>query len=180
MNRISGCKWAATANARRTVIPDEYLFTGVSMNFSTSANATISSNERATALGHAQNRAIEKDVFATGQLGVKTGADLEQAGHPSLDLDTSRRRIRNSRENLEQRALAGAVSADDADDLPRPDVEGNVTQGPKQAVPTDLRGQGSRAMVRLDRRSNRDVVRSTSSRSESACVTPKRKLLPRF
>ena len=42
--RISGSRWAATANASRTYIPLEYRFTGVSRNCSTSANATISSN----------------------------------------------------------------------------------------------------------------------------------------
>ena len=39
----SGSKWAATANARRTYMPLEYRFTGVSMNFSTPEKSTISS-----------------------------------------------------------------------------------------------------------------------------------------
>ncbi len=43
-SRISGSRWAATAKARRTYIPLEYRFTGVSRNCSTSENATISSN----------------------------------------------------------------------------------------------------------------------------------------
>ena len=42
--RISGSRWAATANARRTCMPLEYRLTGVSIMASTSANATISSN----------------------------------------------------------------------------------------------------------------------------------------
>ena len=44
--RISGSRCAATANASRTYIPDEYRFTGVSRKASTSENATISSNLR--------------------------------------------------------------------------------------------------------------------------------------
>ncbi len=44
MIRISGSRCAATANARRTRMPDEYRLTGVSRNFSTSEKATISSN----------------------------------------------------------------------------------------------------------------------------------------
>ena len=45
-SRISGSRCAATANASRTYIPLEYRFTGVSMNFSTPANSTISGNLR--------------------------------------------------------------------------------------------------------------------------------------
>ena len=41
---MSGSKWAATPNARRTYIPLLYLFTGVSKNFSTPEKSTISSN----------------------------------------------------------------------------------------------------------------------------------------
>jgi len=44
--KISGSRCAATPNASRTYIPEEYRLTGVSRNFSTSANATISSNLR--------------------------------------------------------------------------------------------------------------------------------------
>ena len=43
MIMISELRWAATANASRTNIPDEYRFTGVSMNSPTSENAMISS-----------------------------------------------------------------------------------------------------------------------------------------
>ena len=42
--RISGSRWAATANASRTYMPLLYRLTGVSRNFSTSEKATISSN----------------------------------------------------------------------------------------------------------------------------------------
>ncbi len=44
MTRMSGSRWAATAKASLTYIPEEYRFTGVSRNFSASENATISSN----------------------------------------------------------------------------------------------------------------------------------------
>ena len=52
----------------------------MSRNFSTSAKATISSNFlRDLALRHAEDGTVEEDVFAAGQLGMKAGADLEQA-----------------------------------------------------------------------------------------------------
>src|SRR5918911_368345 len=40
---MSGSTWAATAKARRRYMPEEYRFTGVSMNCSTPANSTMSS-----------------------------------------------------------------------------------------------------------------------------------------
>ena len=40
-------------------------------------------------------------------------------------------RLGDAREDLEQRALAGAVAADDADDLAALDFEGDVTEGPE-------------------------------------------------
>ena len=66
---------------------------------------------------HAEDRAVEVDVLAAGELGVKAGADLEQRA------DTARETARPSvgsvirDEDLQQRALAGAVAADDADHL---------------------------------------------------------------
>ena len=41
--RMSGSTKAFTANARRTIMPEEYVFTGWSMNSPMSANATMSS-----------------------------------------------------------------------------------------------------------------------------------------
>ena len=46
MISISGSRCAATANASRTFIPEEYLLIGVSKNFSTPEKSTISSNFR--------------------------------------------------------------------------------------------------------------------------------------
>ena len=40
---------------------------------------------------HAEDGAVEKDVFAAGQFGMKAGADFEQAGDPAGELDASRR-----------------------------------------------------------------------------------------
>src|ERR1035437_3392697 len=40
-------------------------------------------------LAHAQDRAIEIDVLAPSQLGMKAGADFQQTRHPPIDFDAS-------------------------------------------------------------------------------------------
>ena len=55
------------------------------------------------ASSHPQDRAVEVDVFATGQLGMETGADLEDASHAATDLRAATRRRGDPREDLEQR-----------------------------------------------------------------------------
>ena len=35
--------------------------------------------------GHAEDGAVQVDVLAAGQFGVKAGADFEQAGDPAVD-----------------------------------------------------------------------------------------------
>ena len=77
----------------------------MSRNFSISAKATISSNLRSiSALRHAQDRAVEVDVLAAGQLGVEAGADLQQAADPAVDLGAPGGRLGDAGEDLEQRA----------------------------------------------------------------------------
>jgi len=50
ISRMSGSTCAATLNPRRTSIPLEYRFSGVSMNRPSSAKSTISSNRRLISL----------------------------------------------------------------------------------------------------------------------------------
>ena len=80
---------------------------------------------------HAEDRAVEKDVLATGQFRVKAGADLEQAADAAAQPHPALGRLGDAAEDLEQRALAGAVAADDADDLALLDFEAHVLQRPK-------------------------------------------------
>ena len=104
----------------------------MSRNRSTSAKATISSNfDLISRLRHAEDRAVEEDVFAPGQLRVKTGADFEQARDPAAQDRASavgsviRLRIFNSVD------FAGPVPADDAEHLALLDLEAHVPQGPE-------------------------------------------------
>ena len=60
---------------------------------------------------HPQNSAVEIDVLAAGELGVKAGADLEQRPHAAVDVRVPGRRLGDSGEDLQQRGLARAVAA---------------------------------------------------------------------
>ena len=84
---ISGSKCAATAKPRRTYIPLEYRFTGVSMNCSTPENSTIVV-EVVLDLPplHPEDRAVQVHVLATRELLVEAGSDLEQAADATADL----------------------------------------------------------------------------------------------
>ena len=88
---MSGSRCAATANASRRYIPDEYRLSGVSRNRSTPANATISSKRRAISRTlHAEDRAVQEDVLAARELGVEAGADLEQRADAPARLGAAR------------------------------------------------------------------------------------------
>ena len=65
---------------------------------------------------------------------MKAGADLEQARHPPIELHVAARRRRDPRKNFEQRALPGAVRADDAHDFARRDLEADVPQRPESSA----------------------------------------------
>ncbi len=80
---------------------------------------------------HAEDCAVHEDVFAAGQLGVETGANFQEAGDPATAGDLAFRRGCDLGEDLEERALAGAVAADDPDALALVDGEGDVLESPE-------------------------------------------------
>jgi hypothetical protein len=84
--------------------------------------------------GHAEDRAIDEDVLAASKLGMKSRAHLEQAGDPAVQRDAALGRLGDAAENLQQRALARPVPADDADDIPLEDVDINILEGPEMFV----------------------------------------------
>ena len=104
------------------------------MNCSTPANSTISS-KLALDLAplHAEDRAVQEDVLAAGELGMEARADLEQAADAAADHRAARGRRRDPRQDLEQGRLAGAVAADEPDDLAFANLEANVAQRPELA-----------------------------------------------
>ena len=88
---MSASRNAAIAKPRRIVIPDEYVRTGRSIAFSSSANATISSKRcLMSARAQALDRAVQEDVLAAREVEVEAGAELEQRADAPLGSHASR------------------------------------------------------------------------------------------
>ena len=68
------------------------------------------------------------------QIGMKAGADLEQRADPAIQVGEAFVGIGDARQDLQQRALARAVAADDADDGAGFHFEGDVFQGPERVL----------------------------------------------
>src|SRR3981081_377527 len=62
---------------------------------------------------HAENRAVEIDVLAAGELGMKAGADFEQRADAPVNLRMAFRRFGYPRKNFQERALPCSVASDD-------------------------------------------------------------------
>src|SRR5664280_1644350 len=93
---------------------------------------------------HAQDGAVEIDVFAAGQLQVEAGAHLEQASDAPVQLDAPLGRLGDAGQDLEQGGFTGAVAADHADDLARRDLERDVLERPDRLLGAPAATEGSR------------------------------------
>jgi hypothetical protein len=62
---------------------------------------------------------------------VEPCPEFEQRGYPTSLLDTARRRLDDAADHLEQRALAGAVVADQTDRVARSDIEADIAERPE-------------------------------------------------
>src|SRR6185312_4593729 len=60
---------------------------------------------------HAEDGAAEQNVFASGEFGVKTGADFEQRSDPAVHFAHALRRFGDARDHFEERALPCPVAA---------------------------------------------------------------------
>lgn len=83
---------------------------------------------------HAEDAAVEEDVFAAGEFGMEAGADFEQATDATAKFDAARSGFDDAREYLEQGTFAGSVLADDADRFAGLHFETDVFQGPEFAA----------------------------------------------
>ena len=79
---------------------------------------------------HAEDGAAHEHIFASGELGVETGADFEKAADAAVKLGVSFGGAGDAGEDFQQRALAGAVAADQADHFAFFYVEADVFQRP--------------------------------------------------
>src|SRR5262249_9730875 len=80
---------------------------------------------------HAEDAAIEVDVFAACEFRMEAGADFQKAADTAVDFDMTGRPLGNLAEDLQQRAFSRAVAADDADDSGGLHLEGDILQGPE-------------------------------------------------
>src|SRR4051794_12520453 len=72
---------------------------------------------------HAKDSTVEIDIFPPGQFRVKPGADLKERANATVNRSKTLGRTRDARQDFEQRALAGAIRADDADNLTAANLE---------------------------------------------------------
>src|SRR5262245_26692777 len=84
----------------------------------------------ALGLSHAEDRAVQKNVFAACEIGMKSRADLEQRSDTAVDFRFPFGGRRDARQDLQQCRLAGAIASNDAHDLAAPDLVRDVAQRP--------------------------------------------------
>jgi len=80
----------------------------------------------------AEQGAVQQDVVAGGELAVEPGAEVRERRHRAAHLDAPGGRRVDAGDHRHQRALAGAVVADDADALAVADREGDVGERPQR------------------------------------------------
>jgi hypothetical protein len=107
-------------------MPVEYVRSGASMkSFQAGEGDDLVEVRLHLRVRAAEERAVEEDVLAAGELGFEAGAELEERRHrAAADRDAAARRD-DARRDAQQRRLAGAVAADDAHRLAGRD--GSVT-----------------------------------------------------
>src|SRR5215467_10515705 len=80
---------------------------------------------------HAQDRSIQVYVLPTGQLRMESRPHLDQRRRPPIDRDLPRRGRRDACQQLQYRALAGTIVANDPESLPALDLEAHLSQRPE-------------------------------------------------
>jgi hypothetical protein len=80
-------------------------------------------------LAHAEDRGVEEEVLAAGELGVEAGAGGDQAGDPAAGQYRPLVRLHHAADHLEQGALARAVEPHQADRLTLLDGERDPVDG---------------------------------------------------
>jgi hypothetical protein len=91
---------------------------------------------------HAEDGAVEVDVFAAGELGVEAGAYFEQAAHAAVELGLAFGGVCYPGQNFKQCALPRAIPTYDADYFAAVYFEVYIFEGRKGGVRD--RGTGDR------------------------------------
>ena len=84
--------------------------------------------------GEAENGAVQIDVVAAAEFRIEAGAQFEQRRNAPVHGHLAAGGLQNSGHELQQRALARSVFADDAEGLALLDLEADVLQRPEVLV----------------------------------------------
>src|SRR5688500_6043646 len=84
---------------------------------------------------HAEDRAVQKNVLASRELGMKSCSDFEETGDTATEVGISFGWRGDARKNLQQRTLPCSVAADNSHDVARLNVEAHVSQRPELCFP---------------------------------------------
>ena len=94
--------------------------------------------------------AVQNHVLSSGHLRVEADAELDERCHPSGHSHPARVGPVDAGENLQQRALARSVAADDAEELAFVHVERHVLERAQLAVGDPREGMGGAFLDRVD------------------------------
>src|SRR5262245_43552798 len=100
----------------------------------------------------AQHQAVDVHVLATGDLRMKSRAQLDERRHATLDTNVPGRWFAYPRNQLEHRALAGSVTPNDAKRSPLWHVEGNSFERLENRVRTQIFQHAAREQRAFERR----------------------------
>src|SRR5580704_9527357 len=84
---------------------------------------------------HSENRTIEIDVFSASQFRVKSSTDFEQARDPTFDGHTAFGWLGDAGKNFQKRALTGAVTPDNSNNLTTLDLKVHIFKCPELLDP---------------------------------------------
>ncbi len=119
---------------------------------------------------HAQDGAVEVDVFPAGQFRMEAGAHLEQGADPAVDLGVALGGVGDPREDLQQGALARAVAPDHPQHLPLLHVEAHVSQSPNALLRSVPVRPGAIVVPAGSQPALRRVQRITDAIAQSAII----------
>src|SRR5205085_2323117 len=80
---------------------------------------------------HAEDCAVEKNIFPAGQFRMKPGPDLQERANATVNVDAAGGRLSDSIQNFQERALTGTIAADNPERFTALDIERNILERPK-------------------------------------------------
>src|SRR5665647_2254611 len=105
-------------NARRIVMPEEYVLIGSLMNSPSSEKSIMACFFLLNFIsGHSNERTIHGDILQSRHLSIETGAKLKKPCHFSINPDCPAVWNYNAGENFKKCRFAGTILTDDAKNL---------------------------------------------------------------